>query len=44
VIAEELGISKKQAQAAIDEERVLVNSKRLCIRRHDRTCTCAGAG
>jgi 23S rRNA pseudouridine1911/1915/1917 synthase len=35
VIAEELGISKKQAQAAIDEKRVLVNGKRVWIRRHE---------
>ncbi|MBN2684196.1 MAG: RluA family pseudouridine synthase [Pontiellaceae bacterium] len=35
VIAEELGISKKQAQAAIDEKRVLVNGKRIWIRKHE---------
>ena len=35
VIAEELGISKKQAQAAIDEKRVLVNGKRVWIRKHE---------
>ncbi len=35
VIAEELGISKKQAQAAIDAKRVLVNGKRVWIRRHE---------
>ncbi|MBN2703607.1 MAG: RluA family pseudouridine synthase [Pontiellaceae bacterium] len=35
VIAEELGISKKQAQAAIDEKRVLVNGKRIWIRKHN---------
>lgn len=35
VIAEELGISKKQAQAAIDEKRVLVNGKRIWIRTHN---------
>ncbi len=34
VIAEELGISKKQAQAAIDEKRVLVNGRRVWIRKH----------
>ena len=34
VVAEELGISKKQAQAAIDEKRVLVNGKRIWIRKH----------
>ena len=35
VIAEQLGISKKQAQAAIDAKRVLVNGKRVWIRRHE---------
>jgi 23S rRNA pseudouridine1911/1915/1917 synthase len=35
VIAEELGISKKQAQAAIDDKRVLVNGKRVWIRKHE---------
>ncbi len=35
VIAEELGISKKQAQAAIDEKRVLVNGRRIWIRKHE---------
>ncbi len=35
VIAEELGISKKQAQAAIDAKQVLVNGKRVWIRRHE---------
>jgi 23S rRNA pseudouridine1911/1915/1917 synthase len=35
VIAEELGISKKAAQAAIDEKRVLVNGKRVWIRTHE---------
>ena len=35
VIAEELGISKKQAQAAIDSKLVLVNGKRTWIRRHE---------
>lgn len=35
VIAEELGISKKAAQAAIDEKRVLVNGKRIWIRKHE---------
>ncbi len=35
VIAEELGISKKQAQAAIDAKQVLVNGKRIWIRRHE---------
>jgi len=34
VIAEQLGISKKQAQAAIDAKQVLVNGKRIWIRRH----------
>jgi 23S rRNA pseudouridine1911/1915/1917 synthase len=34
VIAEELNISKKQAQAAIDAKQVLVNGKRIWIRRH----------
>ena len=37
VIAEELDISKKQAQAAIDEKRVLVNGKRIWIRKHEVT-------
>jgi 23S rRNA pseudouridine1911/1915/1917 synthase len=35
VIAEELGISKKQAQAAIDNKHVLVNGKRVWIRKHE---------
>lgn len=35
VVAEELGISKKAAQAAIDEKRVLVNGKRIWIRKHE---------
>lgn len=35
VIADVLGISKKQAQAAIDAKRVLVNGKRVWIRRHE---------
>jgi 23S rRNA pseudouridine1911/1915/1917 synthase len=35
VIAEELGISKKQAQAAIDEKRVLVNGQRVWMRKHE---------
>ncbi|MBN2164106.1 MAG: RluA family pseudouridine synthase [Pontiellaceae bacterium] len=35
VISEELGISKKQAQAAIDNKQVLVNGKRIWIRRHE---------
>lgn len=35
VIAEELNISKKQAQAAIDAKQVLVNGKRVWIRRHE---------
>lgn len=35
VIAEELKISKKQAQAAIDAKQVLVNGKRVWIRRHE---------
>lgn len=35
VIAETLKISKKQAQAAIDAKRVLVNGKRVWIRRHE---------
>ena len=35
VIADELGISKKAAQAAIDEKRVLVNGKRIWIRKHE---------
>jgi 23S rRNA pseudouridine1911/1915/1917 synthase len=35
VIAEELGISKKAAQAAIDDKRVLVNGKRVWIRKHE---------
>ena len=35
VISEVLDISKKQAQAAIDEKRVLVNGKRVWIRRHE---------
>ncbi|MFL2877253.1 MAG: RluA family pseudouridine synthase [Pontiellaceae bacterium] len=34
VIAEEQKVSKKQAQAWIDEKRVLVNGKRIWIRRH----------
>jgi 23S rRNA pseudouridine1911/1915/1917 synthase len=34
VIAEQLGISKKQAQAVIDAKQVLVNGKRIWIRRH----------
>jgi 23S rRNA pseudouridine1911/1915/1917 synthase len=34
-IAEQLDISKKQAQAAIDAKRVLVNGKRVWIRRHE---------
>ncbi len=34
VIAEELNISKKQAQAAIDAKQVLVNGKRIWIRKH----------
>lgn len=34
VIAEEQNVSKKQAQAWIDEKRVLVNGKRIWIRRH----------
>jgi 23S rRNA pseudouridine1911/1915/1917 synthase len=37
VIAEELGISKKQAQAAIDNKHVLVNGKRIWIRKHEVT-------
>ena len=35
VIAEELGISKKQAPAAIDAKQVLVNGKRIWIRKHE---------
>ncbi|HEY5653806.1 MAG TPA: RluA family pseudouridine synthase, partial [Pontiella sp.] len=35
VIAAELNISKKQAQAAIDAKQVLVNGKRVWIRRHE---------
>lgn len=35
VVAEEMGISKKQAQAAIDEKRVLVNGRRVWIRKHE---------
>lgn len=35
VVADELGISKKQAQAAIDEKRVLVNGQRVWIRKHE---------
>jgi 23S rRNA pseudouridine1911/1915/1917 synthase len=35
VIAEQLDISKKQAQAAIDAKLVLVNGKRVWIRRHE---------
>jgi len=35
VIAEQLKISKKQAQAAIDAKQVLVNGKRVWIRRHE---------
>lgn len=35
VISEELGISKKQAQAAIDAKQVLVNGRRVWIRRHE---------
>ncbi len=35
VIAEELKISKKQAQTAIDAKQVLVNGKRVWIRRHE---------
>ncbi|VGO14166.1 Ribosomal large subunit pseudouridine synthase D [Pontiella desulfatans] len=35
VIAETLDISKKQAQAAIDAKHVLVNGKRVWIRRHE---------
>ena len=34
VIAEEQKVSKKQAQTWIDEKRVLVNGKRVWIRRH----------
>lgn len=34
VIALELNISKKQAQAAIDAKQVLVNGKRIWIRKH----------
>ena len=34
VIAEEQKVSKKKAQAWIDEKRVLVNGKRIWIRRH----------
>ncbi|MFL2860371.1 MAG: RluA family pseudouridine synthase [Pontiellaceae bacterium] len=34
VIAEEQNVSKKQAQGWIDEKRVLVNGKRIWIRRH----------
>jgi 23S rRNA pseudouridine1911/1915/1917 synthase len=35
VIAETLDISKKQAQAAIDAKQVLVNGKRVWIRKHE---------
>ncbi|MEE9369503.1 MAG: RluA family pseudouridine synthase [Pontiella sp.] len=35
VIAEVLNISKKQAQAAIDNKLVLVNGKRIWIRKHE---------
>lgn len=35
VISEVLGISKKQAQAAIDSKMVLVNGKRIWIRKHE---------
>ena len=35
IIAEQLRISKKQAQAAIDAKQVLVNGKRIWIRRHE---------
>ncbi len=35
VISEELGISKKQAQAAMDAKQVLVNGKRVWIRKHE---------
>jgi 23S rRNA pseudouridine1911/1915/1917 synthase len=35
VIAEQLDISKKKAQAAIDAKQVLVNGKRIWIRRHE---------
>lgn len=35
VIAEVLDISKKRAQAAIDAKQVLVNGKRVWIRRHE---------
>ena len=35
VIAEQLKISKKQAQAAIDSKLVFVNGKRVWIRRHE---------
>jgi len=35
VISEVLGISKKQAQAAIDSKLVLVNGKRIWIRKHE---------
>lgn len=35
VIAEQLDISKKQAQAAIDSKMVLVNGKRVWIRSHE---------
>lgn len=35
VISEVMGISKKQAQAAIDSKLVLVNGKRIWIRKHE---------
>ncbi len=35
LIAEQLNISKKQAQAAIDSKLVLVNGKRIWIRKHE---------
>lgn len=34
VLSEELGVSKKQAQAAIDNKQILVNGKRIWIRKH----------
>lgn len=34
IIADELSISKKQAQALIDAKQVLVNGKRIWIRKH----------
>jgi 23S rRNA pseudouridine1911/1915/1917 synthase len=34
VIAEELGISKKKAQAALDAKQVLVNGKRVWMKNH----------